>query len=86
MMVIIDNIHTIYEPLKQAIIQHNKGRLQVEIIPKVISMTGNFHTHIMAEIAQLVSLKENPPYKLIYKSLSPQAQTIAMALHTHAQE
>jgi len=51
----INNIHTTYEPLKQAILQHNKGHLQVQIIQNVISRTGNFHTSTLAEIAQLVS-------------------------------
>ena len=52
----ITNIHNIYEPLKQAIMRHNrKQRIQVQIIPIVISRTGNFHTKTLAEIAQLVS-------------------------------
>jgi hypothetical protein len=58
----------------------------VQIIPIVISITGNFHTRTLAEIAQLVSFKENPPDNIAYKSLPPQAQTIAMAIHVHAQE
>jgi ribonuclease HI len=82
----IEHIHTIYEPLKQAIQLHNNGRIQVEVIPIVISRTGNFHTRTLAEIAQLVSLKENPPDTLTYKALPDQAQTIAMTLHIHAQE
>ena len=82
----IEHIHSIYEPLKQAIQLHNNGRIQVEVIPIVISRTGNFHTRTLAEIAQLVSLKENPPDTLTYKSLPHQAQTIAMTLHIHAQE
>jgi hypothetical protein len=57
----INNIHIIYEPLKQVILQHNKERLQVQIIPIVISRTGNFHTSTVAEIAQHVSFKENSP-------------------------
>ena len=35
----IENIHTIYEPLKQAIQPHNNGRIKVEVIPIVISRT-----------------------------------------------
>jgi hypothetical protein len=54
-----------------------KKRLMVQIIPIVISKTGNFHTRTLAEIAQLVSFKENPPNNITYKSLPPQAQTIA---------
>jgi hypothetical protein len=83
----ITNIHNIYEPLKQAIMRHNrKKRLQVQIIPIVISRTGNFHTQTLAEIAQLISFQENPPDNLTYKSLPPQAQSITMAIHVHAQE
>jgi hypothetical protein len=83
----ITNIHNIYEPLKHAIMRHNrKTRLQVQIIPIVISRTGNFHTRTLAEIAQLVSFHENPPDNITYKSLPPQGQTIAMAIHVHAQE
>jgi hypothetical protein len=82
----ITNIYTIYEPLKQAILQHNRGRLEVEIIPIVISRTGNFHTRTLAELAQLITFKENPPNALTYKTLPPQAKRIVMALHIHAQE
>jgi hypothetical protein len=35
----IEPIHTIYEPLKQAIQLHSNGRIQVEVIPIVISRT-----------------------------------------------
>ncbi len=35
----IEHIHTIYEPLKQAIQLHNNGRIQVEVIPIVIKRT-----------------------------------------------
>ncbi len=52
----ITNIHNIYEPLKHAIMRHNKKkRLMVQIIFIVMSRTGNFHTRTLAEIAQLVS-------------------------------
>jgi len=34
----------------------------------------------------MVSFKENPPDNIAYKSLPSQAQTIAMAIHVHAQE
>jgi hypothetical protein len=82
----IDHIHTIYAPLKQAIQLHNNERLQVEGILIAISKTRNFHTRTIAEIAQLVSLKENPPKTLTYRSLATRAQTISMTLHTYAQE
>jgi hypothetical protein len=83
---IIDRIHTIYTPLKPAIQLHNNGRLQVEVIPTVISKTRNFHTRTLAEIAQLVLFKKIPPESLTYKLLPSQAQTIAMSLHIHTQE
>ena len=70
-----------------AIMRHNKKRrLRVQIIPIVISRTGNFHTRTLAEIAQLVTFKENPSDNITYKSLPTQAQTIVMAIHVHAQE
>jgi hypothetical protein len=58
----------------------------VQIIPIVISKTGNFRTSTLAESSQLVSFKENPPDNMTYKALPPQAQTIAMAIHVKAQE
>ena len=83
----IPNIHTIYEPLKQAIIRHKRKKiLRVQIISIVIVITGDFHTQILAEIAQLVSSKENPSDNITYKSLPTQAQAIVMAIHVHAQE
>ena len=69
----ITNIHSIYEPLKQAIMRHNRKKTQVQIIHIVISRTGNFHTRTLAEIAQLVSFKENPLDTLTFKSLPAQA-------------
>ena len=67
--------------------RHNrKKRLVVQISPIVISRTGDFHTSTLAEIAQLISFKENPPDNMKYKSLPTQAQTIAMTIHIHAQE
>jgi hypothetical protein len=41
---------------------------------------------ILAEIAQLVSFKEEPPDELTFKQLPLTAKIIAMALHVHAQE
>ena len=58
----------------------------VQIITIVISKTGSVHTRTLAEIAQLVLFKKNPPKILTYKSLPPQAQTIDMAIHVHAHE
>jgi len=83
---IIDHIHTIYAPLKKVTQLHNNDRLQAQVIRVVRSKTGNFHTRTFAEIAQLVSFKENPPDTVTYKSQPHQAHTIAMSLHIHAQE
>ncbi len=47
----IEHTHAIYEPLKQAIQLHNNGRIQIEVIPIVISRTRSFHTCTLAEIA-----------------------------------
>ena len=47
--------------------QNRKNRIMFQIIPIVISRTGNFHTRTFAEIAQLVSLNENPPDNITYK-------------------
>ena len=58
----------------------------VQIISIVTSRTGNFHTSALAELAQLASLKENPPDNITYNSIPLQAQTIAMTIHVHAQE
>jgi len=90
MHIIIDNIHTIYEPLRQAILNCSshpiRWKAEVQIIPIVISRTCSFHVKTLAEIAQLVSFKEEPPDELTYKQLPPPARDIAMALHVHAQE
>jgi hypothetical protein len=58
----------------------------MQIIPVVISKTGNFHTSTLAEIPQRISFKENPPEALTYTTLPKQAQKIAMALHVRAQK
>ena len=56
-------------------------------IPIVISRTCTFNNvKTLAEIAQLVSYKEEPPDDMTYKQLPKPANHIAMALHTHAQE
>ena len=47
----INNMQTIYEPLKQAVIQYTKRRLRVQITLIIISITCNFHTRTLAEIA-----------------------------------
>jgi hypothetical protein len=88
MHIIIEHIYKLYEPLKQAIMLHATGawKVEVQIIPIVISRTGSFHVKTLAEIAQLVSFHEEPPDVLTYRQLPRNAQKIAMALHVHAQE
>jgi hypothetical protein len=61
-------------------------KAEVKIIPVVISRTCTFHVKTLAEIAQLVSFKEEPPDELTFKQLPLTAKRIAMALHVHAQE
>jgi hypothetical protein len=60
--------------------------VEVKIIPNVISRTCTFHVRTLAEIAQIISFKEEPPYELTFKQLPLIAKRIAMALHVHAQE
>jgi hypothetical protein len=64
---IIDHIHTIYEPLKQALQTHGTLKTDIKIIPIVISRNGTFNVKTLVEIAQLVSFKEVPPDNLTYK-------------------
>jgi len=56
------------------------------IIPIGISKTSTFNVKNVAEIAQLISYKEEPPDIMTYKQLQKPAKHMAMALHTHAQE
>ncbi len=83
---IIQHIHNIYEPLKQALLTHGTLKLDVKIIPIVISRTGTFNVKTLAEIVQLVSFHEEPPDAMTFKQLPRPTQKIAMALHVHAQE
>ena len=83
---VIDHIYNIYEPFKQALQIHGTLKAEIKIIPIVISRTGIFNVKALAEIAQLISFKEDPPDTLAYKELTRPAQKIAMALHMHAQE
>jgi hypothetical protein len=83
---VIDHIYNIYEPLKQTLQIHGTLKAEIVIIPIIISITGTFNVHTLAEIAQLVSFREEPPDTLTYKQLPKPAQKIAMALHIHAQE
>jgi len=83
---VIDQMYNIYESLKQAQKIHGTIKAEIIIIPIVISRTRTFSVRTLAEIAQLVSFKEEPPNTLTYKQLPKPSQKIAMALHTHAQE
>jgi hypothetical protein len=82
----IDHIYDIYEPLRIAFQTHGILKADVKIIPIVISRTGTFHVKTLAEIAHLVSFKEEPSDELTFKQLPIPARIIAMALHVHAQE
>jgi hypothetical protein len=83
---IIDHIHTIYEPLKNALQTYGTIQADIKIIPIVISRTCTFNVKTLAEIAELVTFHEEPPDALTYKQLPKPAQTIVMTLHVHAQE
>jgi hypothetical protein len=60
--------------------------MKVHIIPTFISITGNFHTRTLVEIAQLIAFKENLPDAYTYKKPPKHAQKIAMTLHVRVQE
>ncbi len=45
---------------------------------------GIFHVKTLAEIAQSVSFKEEPPDALAFKQLPKTAKKNAIALHVHA--
>jgi len=61
-------------------------KADIIISPIVISRTSTFNGKTLAEIAQLVSYKEEPPYITTYKQLPKPAKDIVMALYTYAQE
>ena len=86
MQTIIDHIYDIYEPLRLALQTHGTLKADIKIIPIVIRRTGTFHVKKLAEIAQIVSLKEEPPDELTFKQLLIPGKRIAMALHVHAQK
>jgi hypothetical protein len=86
MQTIIDHIYGIYEPLRLALQTYGTIKADIKIAPFVISRAGTFHVKNPAEIAQLVSFKEEPPDELTFKQLPPTAKRIRMALHVHAQE
>ena len=79
-------IKRLYNPLRQAIMDHGQWQGDIDIIPIVISRTGSFNTKTLAEIAQLISFTEEPPEEMTYRQMPPAAKRIAMALHTHAQQ
>ena len=78
-------MYNICEPRKQALQTHGTIKAEINIIPIVISRTVTFNVKTLAEIAQLISLKEEPPDTLTYKQLPRAAQKITMALHIHTQ-
>jgi hypothetical protein len=82
---IIDHIHNMYEPLKQALQTHGIIKTDIKIIPIVISKIGTFNAKTLAEIAPLVSFDEEPPNALTYKQLPKPAKKGAMTLLVHAQ-
>jgi len=83
---IIDHVYDIYEPLRLALRTHDTLKTDVKIIPIGISRAGTFHVKTRAEIAQLISFKEEPPNDLTFKQLPIRPKRIAIALHVHAQE
>jgi hypothetical protein len=66
----IYDIYDIYELLKVALQTHGTLKTEVKIIPIVISIAGTFNVKTLAEIAQLVSLKEEPPDVVSFEQLS----------------
>ena len=66
---IIDHVYDICEPLRLALQIHGTLKADVKIIPIVISRSGTFHINTLAEIAQLVSFKEEPTDELNFKQL-----------------
>jgi hypothetical protein len=81
---IIEHIHTIYEPLKQALQTYGTLKADIEIISIVLSITCTFNVKTLVEIVQLVSFHEEPSDAMTYKQLPIPAKKIAMALHVHA--
>ena len=82
---IIDHVYGIYETLRIALKTHGTLQTDVKIIPIVISRTGTFHVKTLAEIAQFVFCKEEPPDIITFKQLPITAKIIAMSLNVHAE-
>ena len=80
---IIDRIHSIYTPLKQAIQEHGAWPYEVTIHPVVISRTGTFHERTIETIHGLFTLKDKPPDDGKYAT-SPEATTLIKEMHVHA--
>jgi len=70
------HVYDIYEPLRLALQTHGTLKANVKIIPIVISRTCIFHVKTLAEIAQLISFKEEPPDELAFKQLPITAKRI----------
>jgi len=71
---IINHIHIIYEPLYQTLQTRGTINADIKIIPIVISIFGTFNFKTLAEIIQLVSIKEEPLEALTYKHLPKPAK------------
>jgi hypothetical protein len=54
MQTIIDLVYGIYEPLRLALQTYGSLKVDIKIIPIVISRSGTFHVKTLAEIAQLI--------------------------------
>ncbi len=85
MPTIIDHIEDIYEPLRLALQIHGTLKADIKIFPIVISRSGTSHVKTLAEIAQLVFFKEEPPAELTFEQLTIPVERIAMALHVDVQ-
>jgi hypothetical protein len=71
-----------YTPLANAIRQHWPGA-EVDILPVVMSRTGTPHTSTMDSLTSLLTLRTDPPDKLISKACLDTARILAqLYLHT----
>lgn len=68
---LIDHTYQLYEPLKGALQMLGSLKADSIIIPIVISRTCTFNVKTLAEIAQLVSYKEEQPEPYVWDSGNP---------------
>ncbi len=71
---------------KIALHTHGTLKSEVKIIPIVVNITCTLNVKTLAEIAQLVSYKEEPPDVFTFKQLPTTTKNIVMSLHVHAHE